>query len=61
MRFLKLKGFGFRGKLLGKMIFTGIEIQSNSDMEVLEVRVEGQLLEGKRTYRGLARWLCLHC
>ncbi|KMK77642.1 bifunctional metallophosphatase/5'-nucleotidase [Alkalihalobacillus pseudalcaliphilus] len=51
MRFLKLKGFGFRGKLLGKMIFTGIEIQSNSDMEVLEVRVEGQLLEGKRTYR----------
>ncbi|ARK31966.1 bifunctional metallophosphatase/5'-nucleotidase [Halalkalibacter krulwichiae] len=31
MTHLELKGFGFRGKVLGKMLFTGITIEENDD------------------------------
>ncbi len=34
MRWLELKGFGFRGKMLGRMIFTGIDIELIKRMAV---------------------------
>ncbi|KHF41139.1 bifunctional metallophosphatase/5'-nucleotidase [Halalkalibacter okhensis] len=43
---LELKGFGFRGKVLGKMLFTGIEID-----EMESIRILGQPLVKDQVYR----------
>ncbi|WP_332695818.1 bifunctional metallophosphatase/5'-nucleotidase [Halalkalibacter lacteus] len=43
---LELKGFGFRGKILGKMLFTGIEVDYYGE----SIRVLGQPLEKGQLY-----------
>ncbi|QHE53430.1 bifunctional UDP-sugar hydrolase/5'-nucleotidase [Pontibacillus sp. HMF3514] len=51
---LKLKGFGFRGEVLGRMVFSGVEVETEKDQEgnehVREVRFQGEPLDHKRTY-----------
>ncbi|MBP3949917.1 bifunctional metallophosphatase/5'-nucleotidase [Bacillus suaedae] len=47
---LELKGFGFRGKVLGKTIFTGIDYQLNENNEVIAVSIMGAPLEEERIY-----------
>lgn len=42
---LALKGFGFRGKVLGTMIYTGIDIKVNG------IHVLGEPVEANRTYK----------
>ncbi|NEU30100.1 bifunctional metallophosphatase/5'-nucleotidase [bacterium LRH843] len=50
MRNLELKGFGFRGKVLGRMIFTGIDIQFNEDQTIGHIHVLGNELEMNQVY-----------
>ncbi|WP_088104002.1 bifunctional metallophosphatase/5'-nucleotidase [Halalkalibacter urbisdiaboli] len=50
MKTLQLRGFGFRGKVLGKMIFTGITIREKSDGTLGEVDVLGKPLQLDREY-----------
>jgi len=51
---LPLKGFGFRGKLLGRMVFSGIDVETNRHEDgseyVVEVLFNGQPLDTGRTY-----------
>ncbi|SES22847.1 bifunctional metallophosphatase/5'-nucleotidase [Salisediminibacterium halotolerans] len=47
----KLKGFGFRGKVLGHMAFAGLQInQSTSYISDQHVRINGVPIERKKTY-----------
>lgn len=54
LRELQLKGFGFRGKVLGKMIFSGIDVTLNrlasGDEEVTEISVLGEPLDLREQY-----------
>ncbi|ADC49068.1 putative nuclease/nucleotidase/phosphoesterase [Alkalihalophilus pseudofirmus OF4] len=50
MRTLALKGFGFRGKVLGRMIFTGIEVELDKYEQVTEVLILGKPLDLNQTY-----------
>ncbi|MDT8858679.1 bifunctional metallophosphatase/5'-nucleotidase [Alkalihalobacillus sp. MEB130] len=43
---LEVKGFGFRGKVLGKMLFSGIEIDEKNGISIL-----GQPIEKDRLYK----------
>ena len=50
---LKLRGFGFRGDILGRMIFSGIEVKTEfheTGEYVKEVLFEGKPLDSKKTY-----------
>ena len=50
----QLKGFGFRGKVLGRMVFDNLEVMTdfyhNGQEYVKEIRFENKPLEMKRTY-----------
>src|SRR5699024_4396189 len=52
---LQLEGFGFRGKLLGKMIFSGIDIeyvsQRTEDMFIKEILHHGASIDKNKTYK----------
>lgn len=52
---LELKGFGFRGKVLGKMIFAGLEVvattHENGQEYVVEVIKDNQPIHPKQIYR----------
>ncbi|WP_227937382.1 bifunctional metallophosphatase/5'-nucleotidase [Alkalihalobacillus deserti] len=45
---LELKGFGFRGKILGVMLFTGIEIEQQSSM--IQIKVLNKPLNKEKVY-----------
>lgn len=51
---LPLKGFGFRGKLLGRMVFSGIDVQTKKREDgqeyVTDVQFKGEPLQKNRTY-----------
>lgn len=51
---LKLKGFGFRGEVIGKMIFSGVDIETDTHRDgqefVRNVRIAGKPLDQERTY-----------
>lgn len=51
---LKLKGFGFRGEVLGKMIFTGVDIKidfhENGHQYVKEILYLGKPINEKQTF-----------
>jgi 5'-nucleotidase len=51
----RLKGFGFRGEILGKMIFSNIEVTTSIDKEQVEhvesVTVNGKPLDIHHTYK----------
>lgn len=51
---LPLKGFGFRGELLGRMVFSGIDVQTkvreNGHEYVTNVQYKGEPLKKERTY-----------
>lgn len=50
---LELKGFGFRGQVLGKMIYTGISVELDPDdaEKVVSISVLGKPIDFKATYR----------
>jgi len=52
---LQLEGFGFRGKLLGKMIFSGIDIeyvsQRTEDMFIKDILHHGASIDKNKTYK----------
>ncbi len=50
IRYLELKGFGFRGKILGRMIFTGIDVQLNENQSVKQVYVLGKEIDQEQIY-----------
>jgi 5'-nucleotidase len=50
MRTLALKGFGFRGKILGRMIFTGIEVELDQNEQVLDILIEGRPIDLTKIY-----------
>ncbi|MFD1737732.1 bifunctional metallophosphatase/5'-nucleotidase [Bacillus salitolerans] len=54
MEKLEMKGFGFRGKVLGKMIYDGIEFDTTSLTDglphVRNIRINGQPIEAEREY-----------
>lgn len=49
-----LKGFGFRGKLLGRMVFSGIDVQTKKRRDgseyVTNILFNGEQLEKSKTY-----------
>ncbi|KGX86688.1 bifunctional metallophosphatase/5'-nucleotidase [Pontibacillus litoralis] len=51
---LKLKGFGFRGEIIGRMVFSGMEVTVSRDRDgneyVKNVHVAGEPLQMDRTY-----------
>ncbi|MFD1020487.1 bifunctional metallophosphatase/5'-nucleotidase [Thalassobacillus hwangdonensis] len=51
---IKLKGFGFRGEVIGRMIFAGVEIETYLDKageeHVRKVRFNGENIDPDRTY-----------
>lgn len=51
---LPLKGFGFRGKVLGRMVFSGIEVETKLRRDgyerVIDVRFNGEPLQKNKTY-----------
>ncbi|MEC5424962.1 bifunctional UDP-sugar hydrolase/5'-nucleotidase [Virgibacillus sp. C22-A2] len=51
---LKLKGFGFRGEVLGRMIFSGMEVKTSfhdsGEEFVQEVTLHGSPIQVERTY-----------
>ncbi|MFY4775554.1 bifunctional metallophosphatase/5'-nucleotidase [Metabacillus sp. RGM 3146] len=54
MEELKLKGLGFRGKIMGKMIFDGIEVSTKTledgKRHVTSIHAGGELLDLEKTY-----------
>lgn len=50
----ELKGFGFRGKVIGRMVFSGIEVNIDTDREgnehVRNVWLQGALIERSKMY-----------
>lgn len=52
---LKLKGFGFRGEIIGKMIFSGIEVKVDKEMnglvKVTSVKIRGKEIEEDKRYK----------
>ncbi|WP_216831020.1 bifunctional metallophosphatase/5'-nucleotidase [Alkalihalobacterium elongatum] len=55
MQRLELKGFGFRGEVLGRMAFSGIEVKTKmlaDDVERVEsILIEGQPIDLKKEYQ----------
>lgn len=51
---LKLTGFGFRGEVIGRMIFSGIKVDTkiheNGKERVTHVTLNGEVIDLKRTY-----------
>lgn len=51
---LKLKGFGFRGEVIGRMIFSGLEVETNKNKDgqeyVESIRYNGLPLDPDATY-----------
>lgn len=51
---LQLKGFGFRGEVIGRMVFSGLEIETvvyaNDQEYVKNVTVQGNPLQGTKQY-----------
>lgn len=51
---LRLKGLGFRGKVMGRMIFDGIEVRSEQKSDGLKhitgILIQGEPLDPDRTY-----------
>ncbi|MGI8315670.1 bifunctional metallophosphatase/5'-nucleotidase [Halobacillus mangrovi] len=51
---IRLKGFGFRGEVIGKMIFTGVEIQvtegKDGEKHVRNVTLNGEPIDHDRIY-----------
>ncbi|WP_059105880.1 bifunctional metallophosphatase/5'-nucleotidase [Shouchella shacheensis] len=50
IRELELKGFGFRGKVLGVTLFTGFDIELSPSGNVMDIRVFGEPLKKEKTY-----------
>lgn len=50
MRSLELKGFGFRGKILGRMIFTGIDVELTKRMAVKQITILGEKVKKDQIY-----------
>lgn len=52
---VKLKGFGFRGEVIGRMIFSGVEIESKKDSDgnerIQAVHFNGKPLEHDKVYQ----------
>ncbi|ADU31671.1 bifunctional metallophosphatase/5'-nucleotidase [Evansella cellulosilytica] len=48
---LKLKGFGFRGKVLGEMIFDGLTLPHDGFIHENNVFIHGELIEGDKVYK----------
>ncbi|UFT98240.1 bifunctional metallophosphatase/5'-nucleotidase [Radiobacillus kanasensis] len=52
---LQLKGLGFRGKVLGRMVFSGLKVQTerldNGDEHVIEVMFRGKPIDKEQTYK----------
>src|SRR5690625_498939 len=52
---LKLKGFGFRGEVIGRMVFTNLDVQTdlddNGEEYVIDVLFEGEAVQSDRTYQ----------
>ncbi|MDQ0257622.1 2',3'-cyclic-nucleotide 2'-phosphodiesterase (5'-nucleotidase family) [Evansella vedderi] len=47
-----LKGFGFRGKILGEMIFSGLDISNNASyIQDKDVFIHGESLDKNRSYK----------
>ncbi|SES65693.1 2',3'-cyclic-nucleotide 2'-phosphodiesterase/5'-or 3'-nucleotidase, 5'-nucleotidase family [Salinibacillus kushneri] len=46
----QLKGLGFRGEVIGEMIFSGIEVVADQQSYIKEVLINGLPLEKKREY-----------
>ncbi|MGV2621637.1 bifunctional UDP-sugar hydrolase/5'-nucleotidase [Halobacillus sp. ACCC02827] len=51
----KLKGLGFRGEVIGKMVFSGVDINvrkaSNGELQVTDVTFDGRPLDPDKVYR----------
>ncbi|WP_345243783.1 bifunctional UDP-sugar hydrolase/5'-nucleotidase [Pontibacillus salipaludis] len=51
---LKLKGFGFRGEVIGRMVFDGVDVQSKKAQDgqeyVTKVIIDGEKIDPSRTY-----------
>ncbi len=51
---LKLKGFGFRGEVIGRMVFSGLEVETEKDRDgdehVRSVLFQGEPLDYNKTY-----------
>ncbi|QDP40998.1 bifunctional metallophosphatase/5'-nucleotidase [Radiobacillus deserti] len=51
----ELKGLGFRGKVLGRMVFTGIQVDTevldSGDEHVIDVTINGKPLDKEKNYR----------
>ncbi|WP_096436743.1 bifunctional metallophosphatase/5'-nucleotidase [Alteribacter populi] len=51
MIYKKVKGFGFRGKILGSMVYDGIDIlESTGPLQPEHVLIRGESLDRERTY-----------
>ncbi|WP_209125034.1 bifunctional UDP-sugar hydrolase/5'-nucleotidase [Alkalihalobacillus sp. BA299] len=55
MQCLELKGFGFRGKVLGRMVFSGIDVQTKKLADNVEhvdrILIHGQPIDMKKDYQ----------
>ncbi len=47
----ELKGFGFRGKRIGKLIFSGLTFDYREDNQVHNVKINGQAIQLKQIYQ----------
>lgn len=54
MEQLQMKGFGFRGKVIGKMIYDGVEIETemleDGNQHVISILVHGEPIDPNRNY-----------
>ncbi|MDC3417880.1 bifunctional metallophosphatase/5'-nucleotidase [Aquibacillus salsiterrae] len=52
---LELKGFGFRGKMIGKMIFSNIDVlakqRQSGEFQVIDVKINGEPLSLDKVYK----------
>ncbi|GAA5417778.1 hypothetical protein Pryu01_02853 [Paraliobacillus ryukyuensis] len=52
---LEMKGFGFRGKVIGRMVFAGVELETTINQDgsehMKEVTFQGEALDVDQTYR----------
>jgi 2',3'-cyclic-nucleotide 2'-phosphodiesterase (5'-nucleotidase family) len=47
----ELKGFGFRGKRIGKLIYSGLTYKTDKDGELTDVQINGSALQSHAVYR----------
>jgi 2',3'-cyclic-nucleotide 2'-phosphodiesterase (5'-nucleotidase family) len=54
MKYLRFKGFGFRGEVMGEMVYDGVEIETELEEDgawhIRAIRINGEPLEPERTY-----------